>query len=100
MVTRSGKDWPQDKSEPDDEVVSTESRKIVCTVKTHNNPVDPKKYSSWRKLIKITAYVLKFVSKIRSKTQKIEETLEQSNNSDCLSPQELKGAEIYSIKDA
>ena len=60
-----------------------------------------RKRSSWRKLIRITAYVFKFVRKLCSKTQKTEEPLEQlDNNVVCLSPRELKEAERYWIKDA
>ena len=80
-------DWP----------VSKETRKLVCTLKTQESPIDPKKYSTWRKLIRFTAYVLKFVRKIRNKTRKIEATGEDSP--DCLSPRELYEAEIHWIKD-
>ncbi len=46
-------DWPQDdsKSERDEKEITKEARKIVCTVKTSESPVEPKRYSSWRKLI-------------------------------------------------
>ena len=95
-------DWPQDVSEVDDKEVSKEARKIVCTVKTSEscNPIEPKKHSSWRKLIRVTGYVLKFVRKIRKK--KIDETPEQLVNPDpkYLSAQQLNEAETYLIKDA
>ena len=95
-------DWPQDVSEVDDKEVSKEARKIVCTVKTSENcnTIEPKKHSSWRKLIRVTGYVLKFVRKIRKK--KTDETSEQLVNPDpkYLSAQQLNEAETYLIKDA
>ena len=91
-------DWPQDKSEPDNKEVSKEARKLVCTLETAECPIDAKKYSSWRKLIRITAYVLKFVKRIRMKKKKTEEILE--DNSNCLGPRELQETERYWIKNA
>ena len=91
-------DWPQDTTEPDDKEISKEARKLVCTLKTPESPIDPKKYSRWSKLIRITAYVLKFVKRIRRKTHKAEENPEES--SECLYPRELNEAERYWIKNA
>ena len=91
-------DWAQDKWEPDDKEVSKEARKLVCTLEAAECPIDAKKYSSWRKLIRITAYVLKFVKRIRMKKKKTEEILE--DNSNCLGPRELQEAERYWIQNA
>ena len=95
-------DWPQDdsKSERDEKEITKEARKIVCTVKTSESPVEPKRYSSWRKLIGITAYVLRFVRKLCNKTKKTDNSNEQLNDTNCLCPQELEEAERYLIKDA
>ncbi len=95
-------DWPQDdsKSERDEKEITKEARKIVCTVKTSESPVEPKRYSSWRKLIRITAYVLRFVRKLCNKTKKTDNSNEQLNDTNCLCPQELEEAERYLIKDA
>ena len=38
-------DWPQDKSEPDNKELSKEARKLVCTLKAAECPIDAKKYS-------------------------------------------------------
>lgn len=66
-------DWPQDSAQPDEKEVAKEVRKIVCTVKTAENVIDSKKCSSWRKLIRITAYVFRFMKKIRSKIRNTDE---------------------------
>ena len=84
-------------SDPEDKEVSIEARKLVCALETQESPIDPKKYSTWRKLIRVTVYVLKFVRRIRNKTQKIEATGEDSP--DGLSPCELYEAQIHWIKD-
>ena len=86
-------EWPTEKSKPDESEIVKEVRKTVLAVKTTENPIDPKKFSSWRKLIRVTAYVLRFVKYIRNKARSKDEAQEPPVSTDCLTPQELEDAE-------
>ena len=88
-------DWPQDSAEPNENEVAKEIRKIVCTVKTTENVIDSRKYSSWRKLIRITAYVLRFMKKIINKKRNKDKVRQRADNIESLTPQELELAERH-----
>ena len=93
-------DWPQDSAEPTENEVAKEIRKIVCTVKTTENVIDSRKYSSWRKLIRITAYVLRFMKKIINKKRNKDKVRQRADNIESLTPQELELAERHWLIDA
>ena len=93
-------DWPQDNAQPDEKEVAKEVRKIVCIVQTAENVIDSKKYSSWRKLIRITAYVFRFIKKLRRKTRNTDEGRQGADNIESLTPQELELAERHWLIDA
>ena len=60
-----------------------------------------KKFSSWRRLIRVTAYVRRFIQKCRK--QKDEENPNNDRilpNERSLSPQELQESELFWIKEA
>ena len=93
-------DWPQDNAQPDEKEVAKEVRKIVCIVQTAENVIDSKRYSSWRKLIRITAYVFRFIKKLRSKIRNTDEGRQGADNIESLTPQELELAERHWLIDA
>ena len=93
-------DWPEDRSEPSKQNAPKEMRGTVCNLKETKSPIDPKQYSCWRKLIRVTAYVLRFARNIRGKISNSNETLGQSENCESLNPQELEEAERCWLKDA
>ena len=53
-----------------------------------------KKFSSWRRLIRDTAYVRRFIQRCRKQKD------EESPNERSLSPQELQESELFWIKEA
>ena len=66
-------EWPNESSTNSipEEVDQLERRKVqpVLHVTESLEVLPCKKFSSWRKLIRVTAYVLRFISKLRSKHQ-------------------------------
>ena len=59
-------EWPQDSSNVDQSEVEGESRKIhtVSIPAKEESPIDCTKYSSWRRLLRVTAYKLILVCKL------------------------------------
>ena len=65
-------EWPHDSSNVDQSEVEGESRK-VHTVFIHTkeeSPIDCTKFSSWRRLIRVTAYILRVVWNLRTSCHK------------------------------
>ena len=86
------------------EVDQSERRKVKPVLQlTEASEVIPcKKFSNWRKLLRVTAYVLRFINKIQKK-HRMEENTELSQAVDTTEPKpistkELKHAEQYWIK--
>ena len=91
------KEWPKDPSTVDQPEVEEESRKIhTMSVQTKaENPIDCSKFSSWRKLLRVTAYTLRLVWNLRascSKNKAQEENVMEPKEGP-LSPEELENAE-------
>ena len=63
-------EWPQDSSYPDIAEVEKEKVKVhvVYEQSKLQQPIDCKRFSSWRKLVRVTAYVLRFVWNLRACT--------------------------------
>ena len=88
------------------EIDQSERRKaqpVFQVAKSQASEVIPcKKFSSWRKLVRVTAYVLRFINKLRNKVRKQEnaETTEAKDTSEVvpISAKELEDAEWYWIK--
>ena len=93
-------EWPQDSPVADKVEVEKEHRKVLIVgeqTKTQP-PIDCKTFSCWRKLVRVTAYTLRFISKLRKGSAEDGEALKPEDGP--LSPQELQGAETYWIKES
>ena len=96
----SEEEWPQEAFTADQNEVEKERRKVQVVMFTRSPEViDCKKFSSWRKLVRVSAYVLRFIWNLQARclTKKLTEKPEhQAQLSDGpLAPQELKEAEKY-----
>ena len=98
-------EWPQEASAADPNEVEKERRKAQAVLLTRSPEVnDCKKFSSWRKLVRVTTYVLRFIRNVRTRCQTKrlpENSAEQIQLSGgLLTPQELENAERYWIKES
>ena len=98
-------DWPEqpsaeeiDSSTKDGEQVQREYRKYcpVNVVSTAQNAIDCEKFSEWRRLIRVTAYVQRFINNIKLKYQRVKGKQAETANSP-LTCQELNEAETFWI---
>ena len=89
--------WPMEAGTPDMEEVRKERRKVqIVNAATVTEPVlDADKFSSWQKLRRVTAYVLRFPKNIREKSD-----LNADPNQQSLGPltDEIREAEDYLVK--
>ena len=96
-------EWPQDCPVADEVEVEKEHRKVHVVGEQINTQslIDCKKFSKWRRLIRVTAYTLRFISRLRARRYKgsaEEEALKPENGP--LSPKELKDAETHWLKES
>ena len=99
-------EWPNESSTNSipEEVDQSERRKVqpVLHVTESLEVLPCKEFSSWRKLIRVTAYVLRFISKLRSKHQTKESkqkiSVKDTTEDKPISAKELEQAELYWIK--
>ncbi|XP_022098200.1 uncharacterized protein LOC110983327 [Acanthaster planci] len=63
--------WPHDITRVDNDEVDKERRKTqpVLIITSTQDAIDCKKFSSWRRLLRVTAYVLRFVHTLQAKKQ-------------------------------
>ena len=96
-------DWPQESSSADPAEVEREKLKVyvVCEQRKLQNAVDHTRSSSWRKLIRVTAYVLRFLKNLRAHVYNKSEEKGELNGSENgpLTPNELQKAENRWIKE-
>ncbi|XP_068748959.1 uncharacterized protein [Montipora capricornis] len=97
-------EWPQDSSVADKVDVETEHCKVHIVgeqIKTRS-PIDCDKFSSWRRLIRVTAYMLRFIRRVRACGHKesAEEGIPLKSEDGPLSPEELKDAETFWLKES
>ena len=87
-----------------EEITSSEYRKVFAVNATTDSTekiIDCRKFSEWRKLIRVTAYVLRFVKNLKGKCEaKGKEESPIDTRCDALSPDELNAAETYWILEA
>ena len=89
--------WPEDQVQPNQKAVDKEKRKVKTVLNLMSTDViDCKKFSSWRRLVRVTAYVFKIIQILKAKIKK--GTLPEDEVS--LSPAQLNEAEKYWIKRA
>ncbi len=87
--------WPVQTTTPHREEDMERRRvKVVCEVKNVEQAIDPKKFSSWKKLIRVTALIRRLAMKIRLRKH------DQDGRGGPLTPEELQQAEFYWIKQA
>ena len=96
--------WPQDSSNNDQPEVEEECRKVnnVCAQIKVEHPISCQEFSSWRRLVRVTAYTLRLIWNLRAqrhnKTHPEEDHMKPKE--DPLSPQELQNAEDHWIKES
>ena len=96
--------WPQDWSNNDQPEVEEECRKVnnVCAQIKAEHSINCQNFSSWRRLIRVTAYTLRLIWNLRA--QRHNKTHPEENhmkpNEGPLSPQELQNAEDHWIKES
>ena len=96
------REWPKDASSPDTAEVEKEKIKIhvVNGPSKLQQPIDCKRFSSWRKLVRVTAYVLRFVWNLRTQTyNRVEGRVSKPINDGPLSTEELQNGEKYWIQE-
>ncbi|XP_014678785.1 PREDICTED: uncharacterized protein LOC106818606 [Priapulus caudatus] len=89
-------EWPVDEPEADQRSVEVEKKKspAVLTVYETSDVIDCTRFSSWRKLLRVTAYVMRFVGMLKSRIQKGS----PPDDKTAVTTIELKRAEMYWIK--
>ena len=96
------REWPKDSSSPDIAKVEKEKIKIhiVNGQSKLQQPIDFKRFSSWRKLVRVTAYVLRFVWNLRTQTyNRVEGRVSKPIKDGPLSTEELQNGEKYWIQE-
>ena len=95
-------EWPTiPPPNPDKTEVEREIRKDykVCTVKEDSiTPIDSTKFSKWRRLVRVTAYVFRFVRNVKARVKKSNTGSAEIPRSNSLSVEELNQSEIYWVK--
>ena len=87
--------WPQETMKAvSEEEMERRQVKAVCEVKKVEQAINPEKFSSWRKLIRVTARIQRLAKKICSRKHT------QEGRNDPLTPEELESAELFWIKAA
>ena len=87
--------WPVDQTKTDQKALEEEKRKVqsVLTVTETDELIDCTKFSSWKKLQRVTAYVFRAIQIMKSKIQKGSPPDDEMS----LSPTDLERAEKYWI---
>lgn len=93
------KKWPVERVQPDPVAINEEkhSNKRVLHI-TEAQVIDYSRFSSWRTPVRVTAYILRFVRKLKSRVQKKQDEATVSDAT--LTPSELDDAETYWIRNA
>ncbi|XP_071504464.1 uncharacterized protein [Diadema antillarum] len=97
-------EWPEEgKAEEKMPEMEKEMRKEQSVLNITQLPdedvIDCAKFSSWRKLIRVTSYVLRFLRKLKAKCKR--ETDESEKDTDCtLTPDDLQKGENFLIEKA
>ena len=71
--------WPQPDTAqaPPEEHMECQRAEAACQVKIAENPIDPQAFSSWRRLLRVTARTRRLAEKIRLRKHAQEEKLLQ-----------------------
>ena len=98
FLRRPEEEWPQTTPTTDENTVKQERRKtpVVGTVNAKEEVINYTKFSSWRKLIRVTAWIQRVGRKVGER-QKIDAN-DETNKCKTLTPDDLNKAELYWIK--
>ena len=90
--------WPMETSVPDKKEIDKERRKveIVCPVAVARPIFDPKIFSKWKRVIRVTSYVRRFIQNCRNKCAQSQGN--QQPETGPLTGPELETAEDYWLK--
>ncbi|XP_011858860.1 PREDICTED: uncharacterized protein LOC105556384 [Vollenhovia emeryi] len=97
-LTQSSEHWPSSPSDFDPRALSEqrENQSLNATVVA---PWDlSQRYSSWSKLLRITAYIYRFVTNSRARNTDTNTTIRQPSARIYLTPTEIKSAEAFWIR--
>ncbi|XP_030849642.1 uncharacterized protein LOC115927653 [Strongylocentrotus purpuratus] len=91
-------EWPVDKATIDQKHENLERRKTqtVLVINMTVTPIECERFSKWRKLVRVTAYVFRYVQILKSKLMKA--SIPEDDVT--LTPAELEKAEHYWTKEA
>ncbi|XP_063956504.1 uncharacterized protein LOC129263265 [Lytechinus pictus] len=100
FLRRPRSEWPEEakvenKSESEQERRKEQS--VMVVTEPAEDIIDCTKFSSWRKLVRVASYVLKFVKKLKSKCKKETDTSNDDANG-TLTPDGLQIGENYLIR--
>ena len=104
FLQRPMNEWPKENGKPDPVEVEREciKKKTVGIVTTEaielTNVVECKDYSSWKRLLRVTAWVLKFKNKLLAKKGRVQQ--ENSVEEESLTPNEIEESRKIWIKEA
>jgi hypothetical protein len=102
----TGDEWQQEAVAVDEELNkgNEERRKaeILCklALAKAEEAINIRKFSSWIKLIRITALIRRLASKVRARREERRENNQSLDMKSLLAPQELKEAELFWIQEA
>jgi hypothetical protein len=90
--------WPMETGIADRKEIDKEKRqvKIVCSVAVSKPLFDCKRFSKWKRVIRITSYIKRFIQNCRNKCGRNERNQQQEVGP--LTSQELENAEEYWLK--
>ena len=100
FLKRPEQEWPQTTPTTDKKEVKLERRTtpVVNTVNAKQEVIDYMKFSSWRKLIRVTAWIQHFGRKVRERRGI--NANDGANKHGTVTPDDLCKAELYWIKHA
>ena len=98
FLRRPEEEWPQTTPTTKENTVNLERWKtpVVGTVNAKEEVINYTKFSSWRKLIRVTAWIQRVGRKVRER-QRIDAN-DETNKCKTLTPDDLNKAELYWIK--
>ena len=103
FLAQKEEDWPQESLPPaNQKEVNREKRKCQAVYNvsvSREDAIDCKKFSEWRRLVRVTAYVMRFCRKMKAKLKGCPRD-NYAEKDGPLSVQELRMAEEYWVKQA
>ena len=102
FLRRSETEWPVEDAPPDPNEVEKECRKTIATAVMKEEKstmfIDCQRFSSWNRLLRVTAWVLRVITRFLSKLKP--EKKDSSSSSESLTRNELEKSRNFWIKKA